>query len=194
MLNQFEMIELDVVDSAQASVRRHPRGAYPCGGELQYCCNRCLCVHSYILTRLCAPVEALTYQFCCCRNARKASVRPKSGCRASDWRKRPGIWAHNCHACVSFGLATRICSQTTAASADLPARIRRMTCASAQKNQASKVAVSTPPHFDEFRRVRGSHRRRRRAPVPRRRIDGALVTKPVDFIVWKTRPQRCRRA
>ena len=70
MLNQFEIVELDVIDDARASVRRHPRDAYAWGGELQYCCNRCLCVHSYILTRIRAPAEAPTYQFRCCRNAR----------------------------------------------------------------------------------------------------------------------------
>jgi hypothetical protein len=70
MLNQFEIIELDVIDGTRASVRRHPRRAYPFARELQYCCNRCLCVHSYILTRIRTPAEAPTYQFCCCRNAR----------------------------------------------------------------------------------------------------------------------------
>jgi hypothetical protein len=74
MLNQPERIKFDIIDGARASVPRHPRGAHPRGREFQYCCNRCLCVHSYILTRLCAPAEAPTYQFCCCRNAREPTV------------------------------------------------------------------------------------------------------------------------
>ena len=50
MLNQFERIELDVIDGALASVRRHPRGAYSRGGEFQYSCKRCLWWHFRIVT------------------------------------------------------------------------------------------------------------------------------------------------
>jgi hypothetical protein len=50
MLNKSERIELDVIDRARACVPRHPWGACPRAGELQYSCNRCLCFNSHILT------------------------------------------------------------------------------------------------------------------------------------------------
>ena len=74
MLNQFERMELDVIDCARTIVPRHPRSARLLAGEFQYSCNRCLCVHSGILTHRRGQPEAPTYQCCCCRIARGRSA------------------------------------------------------------------------------------------------------------------------
>jgi hypothetical protein len=50
MLKQFEIVELDVIDHALASMPRHPRVAWPPARELQYRCNRCLCWRFRIVT------------------------------------------------------------------------------------------------------------------------------------------------
>jgi hypothetical protein len=52
MLDQSERMELNVVYSALASIPRHPWLAWSTARELQYSCNRCLCFHFHILTRL----------------------------------------------------------------------------------------------------------------------------------------------
>ena len=44
MLNEFERMELDVIDGARACVPRGQCIAWPRPGELQYRRNRCLCV------------------------------------------------------------------------------------------------------------------------------------------------------
>jgi len=74
MLNQFERMELDVLDCARTIVPRHPRSAQLLAGEFQYSCNRRLCVHSDILTHRRGRPEAPTYQCCCCRIARGRSA------------------------------------------------------------------------------------------------------------------------
>jgi hypothetical protein len=63
MLNQFEIIELDVLDGARASVPRQPRSAHLRGGELEYRCNRCLCLHLHIVTHLHAETGVSWCQF-----------------------------------------------------------------------------------------------------------------------------------
>jgi hypothetical protein len=67
-------MELDIVDSAPASVPRYPRLARPCAGELKYCWNRCLCVHSHILTRLRDRPAAPSTKVCYCRKVRERSL------------------------------------------------------------------------------------------------------------------------
>jgi hypothetical protein len=46
----FSNLHEGLDDGTHACVRGHPRFARPGGGELHYRCNRCLCVHSHILT------------------------------------------------------------------------------------------------------------------------------------------------
>jgi hypothetical protein len=52
MLDEPERIELNIIDRALASMPRYPRHALAAARELQYSCNRCLCRHTPILTRL----------------------------------------------------------------------------------------------------------------------------------------------
>jgi hypothetical protein len=52
MLNEFERVKFNVIDSAVPSVRRNPCIAWPPAREFQYRCNRCLCPHPPIVAHL----------------------------------------------------------------------------------------------------------------------------------------------